>query len=62
MPTSKKSMEEVGQEEEAEVAMVVVGVDMAVVGDMAEEETMMMVDMAAAVVVVVDMEVEVVET
>lgn len=42
--------------------MVVVGVDMAVVGDMAEEETMMMVDMAAAVVVVVDMEVEVVET
>ena len=40
--------------------MVVVGVDMAVVGDMAEEETMMMVDMA--VVVVVDMEVEVVET
>ena len=41
--------------------MVVVGVDMAVVGDMAEEETMMMADMAAAVVVV-GMEVEVVET
>ena len=40
--------------------MVVVGVDMAVVGDMAEEETMMMADMAAAVVV--GMEVEVVET
>ena len=51
MPISKKNMEEVGQEEEAEVAMVVVGVDMAVVGDMAEEETMMMADIAAVVVV-----------
>ena len=49
MPISKKNMEEVGQEEEAEVAMVVVGVDMAVVGDMAEEETMMMADIAVVV-------------
>ena len=60
MPTSKKNMVEVGQEEEVEVAMVGEGVGMVVdmvVVDMAEEETMMMADMAVMVGMEVGLEV-----
>ena len=65
MPTSKRNMGEVGQEEEVEVAMVVAGVDMEAVVDMVGEETMMteMGDMVEVAMVGMEVVVEgVVET